>query len=137
MCVRFFPRIAVPAAAAADCIVRQPVVLDFCVRARARVCGSASINYYYCLFCWSVFFFFTLFIIIFFRLVLSAGQLKRVLNEPIRITLLLLLLVCIIVITAVALSARANVSRSAARPLLISGVIVRRWGFRCRIPVIV
>jgi len=78
------------AAAAADCIVRRPVVLDFCARSCVCVYGSASINYY-CLFCWSLFiFFFSRYLLLFFRLVLSAGQLKRVLNEPIRIILLLL-----------------------------------------------
>jgi hypothetical protein len=75
VCVRFFPRITV---AAADCIVRQPVVLDFCVLMCVCTSRLAFIVY-------SVGLYFLRYLLLFFRLVLSAGQLKRVLNEPIRI----------------------------------------------------
>jgi len=86
VCIRIFPRIT---AATDCCIVRQPVVLDFycefvCVRRRlAFIVYSVGL------------YFFLRYLLLFFRLVLSSGQLKSVLNEPMRIpqnNILLLLL---------------------------------------------
>lgn len=75
VCVRIFPRITAAAAALSG----NRLSLTFIV----SLCACTPPTSVYCLFCWSLFFF-SRYLLLFFRLVLSAGQLKRVLNEPMR-----------------------------------------------------